>query len=48
MAVNRPQVVAHYTKDIVYARLAPGIVEGMVFWAASGLAGQGVFTGQSQ
>lgn len=26
MAVNRPQVVAHYTKDIVYARLAPGIL----------------------
>lgn len=26
MAVNRPQVVAHYTKDLVYARLAPGII----------------------
>jgi hypothetical protein len=26
MKVNRPQVVAHYTKDIVYARLAPGIL----------------------
>ncbi|BBL75594.1 P63C domain-containing protein [Methylomagnum ishizawai] len=25
--VNPPQVVAHYTKDIVYARLAPGILE---------------------
>jgi hypothetical protein len=24
---SRPQIVAHYTKDIVYARLAPGIVE---------------------
>lgn len=24
---NPPQVVAHYTKDIVYARLAPGIIE---------------------
>ena len=23
MTVNRPQVVAHYTKDLVYARLAP-------------------------
>ncbi|MGH8610154.1 MAG: P63C domain-containing protein [Gammaproteobacteria bacterium] len=27
MKVNRPQVVARYTKDIVYARLAPGILE---------------------
>lgn len=27
MKVNRPQVVAHYTNDIVYARLAPGILE---------------------
>jgi hypothetical protein len=27
MAVNRPQVVAAYTKDIVYARLAPGILK---------------------
>jgi hypothetical protein len=26
MKVNRPQVVSHYTKDIVYARLAPGIL----------------------
>jgi hypothetical protein len=26
MRVNRPQVVANYTKDIVYARLAPGIL----------------------
>lgn len=26
MKVNRPQVVAHYTKDIVYSRLAPGIL----------------------
>jgi hypothetical protein len=26
MKVNRPQVVANYTKDIVYARLAPGIL----------------------
>lgn len=26
MKVNRPQVVAHYTNDIVYARLAPGIL----------------------
>ncbi len=26
MAVNRPQVVAAYTKDIVYARLAPGVL----------------------
>jgi hypothetical protein len=25
--VNPPQVVAYYTKDIVYARLAPGILE---------------------
>lgn len=24
---NRPQVVANYTKDLVYARLAPGIVK---------------------
>lgn len=27
MQVNRPQVVANYTKDIVYARLAPGILK---------------------
>lgn len=27
MKVNRPQVVAQYTKDLVYARLAPGIVD---------------------
>jgi len=27
MKVNRPQVVAHYTKDLVYARLAPGILK---------------------
>jgi len=27
MKVNRPQVVAAYTKDIVYERLAPGILE---------------------
>jgi hypothetical protein len=27
MHVNRPQVVAHYTKDLVYARLAPGILK---------------------
>jgi hypothetical protein len=27
MKVNRPQVVAHYTNDLVYARLAPGILE---------------------
>lgn len=27
MKVNRPQVVGAYTRDIVYARLAPGIVE---------------------
>jgi P63C domain len=27
MRVNRPQVVATYTKDIVYARLAPGILK---------------------
>lgn len=27
MRVNRPQVVAAYTRDIVYARLAPGIVK---------------------
>jgi hypothetical protein len=26
MKVNRPQIVAHYTKDLVYARLAPGIL----------------------
>ncbi|MGP0070860.1 MAG: P63C domain-containing protein [Bryobacteraceae bacterium] len=26
MDVNRPQVVAHYTKDLVYDRLAPGIL----------------------
>ena len=24
---SRPQIVAHYTKDIVYARLAPGIIQ---------------------
>jgi hypothetical protein len=27
MKVNRPQVVAKYTRDIVYARLAPGILK---------------------
>jgi hypothetical protein len=27
MRVNRPSVVAHYTKDLVYQRLAPGILE---------------------
>lgn len=27
MHVNRPQIVAQYTKDLVYERLAPGILE---------------------
>jgi P63C domain-containing protein len=27
MKVNRPQVVAHWTNDLVYERLAPGILE---------------------
>lgn len=27
MKINRPQVVANYTKDIVYARIAPGILK---------------------
>lgn len=27
MGINRPQAVANYTKDIVYMRLAPGILE---------------------
>lgn len=27
MKINRPQVVANYTKDLVYARLAPGILK---------------------
>jgi len=27
MKVNRPSVVAHYTKDLIYQRLAPGILE---------------------
>jgi hypothetical protein len=27
MKVNRPQIVAYYTKDLVYARLAPGILK---------------------
>ncbi len=27
MKINRPQVVAHYTNDIVYKRLAPGILK---------------------
>ena len=27
MKVNRPQIVAHYTKDLVYERLAPGILD---------------------
>jgi hypothetical protein len=26
MKVNRPSVVAHYTNDLVYARLAPGVL----------------------
>ena len=25
--INPPQIVAHYTKDLVYARLAPGILK---------------------
>lgn len=29
MKVNRPQVVANYTKDFVYERLAPGILEAL-------------------
>jgi hypothetical protein len=27
MKVNRPQIVAHYTKDLIYARLAPRILQ---------------------
>jgi P63C domain-containing protein len=27
MKVNRPSIVAHYTKDLIYQRLAPGIME---------------------
>lgn len=27
--VNPPQIVAHYTKDLVYSRLAPGVMEEM-------------------
>jgi hypothetical protein len=27
MKINRPQVVAHYTKDLVYERLLPGILQ---------------------
>jgi len=27
MKVNRPSVVGHYTKDIVYSRLAPGVLK---------------------
>ncbi len=27
MKVNRPQIVGHYTNDIVRARLAPGVLE---------------------
>lgn len=27
MSINRPSVVAHYTNDLVYERLAPGILE---------------------
>lgn len=27
MKVNRPSVVAHYTKDLIYQRLAPGILD---------------------
>ena len=27
MKINRPQIVANYTKDLVYARLAPGILK---------------------
>ena len=26
MKINRPQVVAHYTKNLIYERLAPGIL----------------------
>jgi hypothetical protein len=29
MKVNRPQCVANYTKDIVYARLAPSIIQAL-------------------
>jgi hypothetical protein len=27
MKVNRPQIVAHYTKDLIYERLAPGVLK---------------------
>src|SRR6266511_1344408 len=27
MKINRPQIVAHYTNDLVYTRLAPGILK---------------------
>ena len=27
MAVNHPQVIGHYTNNIIYARLAPGVLE---------------------
>ncbi len=27
MQINRPQVVGHYTNDIVYARIAPGLLD---------------------
>jgi hypothetical protein len=27
MKINRPQCVANYTKDLVYARLTPGVLE---------------------
>ncbi len=27
MKINRPQVVAHYTKNLIYERLAPGILD---------------------
>jgi hypothetical protein len=27
MSINRPQIVGHYTNDLVYERLAPGILE---------------------
>ena len=32
MRKNRPQAVASYTKDIVYERLAPGILKELVLF----------------
>jgi hypothetical protein len=40
MKINRPQVVGHYTRDIVYERLAPGVLEELEKRNPTGSDGQ--------